>query len=192
MMQIAATEETILVTGEAASALESTTVGANFTARHDQHPADRTDPTAIAALAGGVNDSATPVAGQVQINGGMAYDNSILVNGVNIQDPIFGQTNNLFIEEAIAETQVLTSGISAEYGQFTGGVLNVITRSGGNQFMGSLRADLSKPNWRNETPFEKNLGRKREGDLSKIYSGTFGGPILRDRIWFFIAGRDAG
>ena len=65
------------------------------------------------------------------------------------------------------------------------------TRSGGNQFMGSLRADLSKPNWRNETPFEKNLGRKREGDLSKIYSGTFGGPILRDRIWFFIAGRDA-
>ena len=191
MMQIAATEETILVTGEAASALESTTVGANFTADTiNTLPTGRT-PTAIAALAGGVNDSATPVAGQVQINGGMAYDNSILVNGVNIQDPIFGQTNNLFIEEAIAETQVLTSGISAEYGQFTGGVLNVITRSGGNQFMGSLRADLSKPNWRNETPFEKNLGRKREGDLSKIYSGTFGGPILRDRIWFFIAGRDA-
>lgn len=191
MMQIAATEETILVTGEAASALESTTVGANFTADTiNTLPTGRT-PTAIAALAGGVNDSATPVAGQVQINGGMAYDNSILVNGVNIQDPIFGQTNNLFIEEAIAETQVLTSGISAEYGQFTGGVLNVITRSGGNQFMGSLRADLSKPDWRNETPFEKNLGRKREGDLSKIYSGTFGGPILRDRIWFFVAGRDA-
>ncbi|MCL4838318.1 MAG: TonB-dependent receptor [Thermoanaerobaculia bacterium] len=191
LMQLAATEETILVTGESASALETTTVGANFTsATIETLPTGRT-PAAIAALAGGVNDSNTPVAGQVQINGGMAYDNAILINGVNVQDPIFGQSNNLFIEDAIAETQVLTSGISAEYGQFTGGVVNVVTRSGGNKFSGSFRTDLSKPTWRNETPFEKERGLERTGDLSKIYSATFGGPVVRDRLWFFLAGRDA-
>ena len=94
-------------------------------------------------------------------------------------DPIFGTSNNLFIEDAVAETQVLTSGISAEYGAFTGGVLNVITKSGGNDFHGSLRADFTRPEWRDETPFEDDRGIEREGDLChETYAATLGG---RDR-----------
>jgi outer membrane receptor protein involved in Fe transport len=190
--------ETIVVTGEAPSALETTTVGANITKEQvDQLPVVRT-PTGIADLAGAVT-SRTPVGGQVSINGGMAYDNSILVNGVNVQDPIFGSTNNLFIEDAILETQILTSGISAEYGAFTGGVLNVITKSGGNEFSGALRGDFTKPEWRDETPWEEGFrgdgaaraaAAPRKGDLGEVYSVTLGGPFVRDRLWFFGAMRD--
>lgn len=188
-LELATVEETIVVTGEAPSALTNITVGANFDDDLiNSLPVGRT-PTQIASLAGAVTGK-TPVGGQLSINGGMAYDNSFLVNGVNVQDPIFGQTNNLFIEDAVQETQLLTSGISAEYGAFTGGVLNVITKSGGNEFSGSARVNFSKPEWRDETPFEDEQGVEREGDLAEFYEATFGGPIMRDHIWFFLAGRD--
>ena len=190
VMEVAAAEETIVVTGEAPSALETTTVGANLTAEEvDALPIGRTL-AGIAEFAPGLTDN-TPNAGQVTISGGFAYDNVFLVDGVDINDNLFGTPNNLFIEDAIDETQVLTSGISAEYGRFSGGVINAITKSGGNQFTGSFRADLSRAEWRDETPFEDSRGIEREGDLSKIYSATLGGPIVRDYLWFFLAGRDA-
>jgi hypothetical protein len=190
-LEVTAAEETIVVTGEAPSALETTTVGANFDKETiDALPVNRT-PLAIADLAPGLTNN-TEVAGGVTINGAMGYDNAILINGTNVQDPIFGRSDNLFIEEAIEETQVLTSGISAEYGGFTGGVVNAITKSGGNQFSGTFRADFNRAEWRDETPFEDGNGTEREGDLNKIYSATLGGPIVRDRLWFFLAGRDPG
>ena len=77
-----------------------------------------------------------------------------MINGVDINDNLFAQPQNLFIEDAIEETQVLTSGISAEYGRFTGGVVNAITKSGGNTFSGSGRVNLLNPAWTTETPFE--------------------------------------
>jgi hypothetical protein len=198
-MKMTAAAETIVVVGATPTALETTTVGANINKEQvDQLPVVRT-PVGIASLAGAVTTGRQPVAGQISINGGMAYDNNILVNGVNVQDPIFGTTNNLFIEDAILETQVLTSGISAEYGNFTGGVLNVITKSGGNEFSGSLRGDFTKPEWRDETPFEKGFRGEgvprgtpvpRQGAVGEIYTATLGGPVLRDRLWFFAAVRD--
>ena len=69
------------------------------------------------------------------------------MNGVDINDNVLGQPNALFIEEAIEEVQVLTSAISAEYGRFGGGVVNVITRSGGNAFSGAFRLNLTNPAW---------------------------------------------
>lgn len=197
-LQMMATEEAIVVTASAPAVLETITVGQNVTKEEvEALPVVRT-PTGIASLAGAVT-SRTPVGGQLSINGGMAYDNSFLVNGVNVQDPIFGSLNNLFIEDSILETQVLTSGISAEYGSFTGGVVNVITKSGGNDFSGSIRGDFEKPEWRDETPYERGFRgegvppgtpTRREGDLGSVYSATLGGPIVRDRLWFFVAGRD--
>lgn len=197
VLQLATATATITVTA-AQSVLETTTVGANFTKdRVDTLPLIRT-PTGIASLAGAVTDR-TPVAGQLSINGGMAYDNSFLINGVNFQDPIFGSTNNLFIEDSILETQVLSSGISAEYGSFTGGVLNVITKSGGNDFAGTLNGAFSRPEWRDETPYEdgfRGVGVTpakpipRIGKLGEIYTVTLGGPFVRDRLWFFGAVRD--
>ncbi len=60
-----------------------------------------------------------------------------MINGVDVNDNLFGSPEGLFVEDGIQETQVLTSGISAEFGRFSGGVVNAITKSGGNVFSGS-------------------------------------------------------
>ena len=60
------------------------------------------------------------------IPGAMSFENLFMLNGVQIQDNLRGTPFALFIEDAIQETTVSTSGISAEYGRFTGGVVNAI------------------------------------------------------------------
>jgi hypothetical protein len=104
---------------------------------------------------------------------------------------LFGSANNLFIEDAIDQTTVLTSGISAEYGRFSGGVVNMITKSGGNDFSGTFRTTLTNDAWTDETPYEKDRDVERKDVLNDNYEGTFGGPIAKDRLWFFAAGRYA-
>jgi hypothetical protein len=112
-----------------------------------------------------------------------------MINGVDVNDNLFASPQNLFIEDAIEETQVLTSGISAEYGRFSGGVINAITKSGGNTFSGSYRLNFSNPGWTEETPFQVSRNQTNLDVLQRTHEGTFGGPILRDRLWFFTAGR---
>ena len=161
------------------------TIGANFNTKLiNDLPTGRT-PFTIAELAPGLTDNG-PNAGQLTIGGAFAYDNVFLINGVDVNDNIFGTNNNLFIEDAIEETQVLTSGISAEYGRFSGGVVNIVTKRGGDIFSGSYRHNLSNASWTDETPFET---RERPNRYSNALEGTFGGPILRARAWFFSAGR---
>jgi hypothetical protein len=184
-----AVSEEIVVTSEAPSALESSEISANFDAEEVNALAVNRDLDAIADLAPGLTlNVANP--DQVTINGAFGYDSKFLVNGVEINDNLFGTFTDLFIEEAIQETQVLTSGISAEYGRFTGGVVNVITKTGSNQFAGSVRMDVTNPSWRKETPFEEENGIEREDKNSEIYSATLGGYMLKDRLWFFAAARD--
>ena len=117
----------------------------------------------------------TPNVGQVAIGGAFAFDSIFLIDGVDTNDNLFGTSNALFIEDAIQETQVLTSGISAEYGRFGGGVVNVITKSGGNDFSGSFRSNFSRPSWTSETPFERDRNQQRSEVLAKYYEGTIGG-----------------
>jgi hypothetical protein len=146
-------------------------------------PVGRT-PMLLAEMTPGLTDN-TPNQNQVTIGGGLAYDNVFLVDGVDVNDNVLGQPNGLFIEEGIQELQVLTSGISAEYGRFSGGVVNVVTRSGGNLFSGAFRANLSNPSWSAETPIEKAKGTTRPSKLSPVYEGMIGGPVMKDRLWFF-------
>ncbi|MEM1179028.1 MAG: TonB-dependent receptor [Acidobacteriota bacterium] len=181
--------ETILVTGELPSVLASSEVSTTYDFETvNALPIGRT-PQAIATLAPGLTDN-TPNGGQVTISGAFAYDNVFLIDGVDANDNLFGSTNPVFIEDAVADIQVLTSGISAEYGRFTGGVVNVITKSGGNEFSGTLRADLTNDDWRSETPIEEDAGTELQDDIAEVYSGTLGGYVMKDKLWFFAAARD--
>src|SRR4051794_19073060 len=96
----------------------------------------------------------TGPSGAYSIAGAMSFETLYMVNGVNVSENLRGQANDLYIEDAIQETNIATSGISAEYGRFGGGVVNVITKSGGNSFSGSLRDTLNNDKWRTLTPFE--------------------------------------
>lgn len=81
----------------------------------------------------------------------------------------------------------MTGAISAEYGHFTGGVVSAITKSGGNDFDGSFRTSFTNESWVSRTPFTA----EQDDTLNEVYEGTVGGPFLRDRVWFFGAGRFA-
>jgi hypothetical protein len=185
-LRVAAVAEAITVTASAPSVLETPTVTTNISARTvEELPIPRTV-LATAEMAPGVNTS-TVSPNQLQISGGPGYDNLVLVNGVAITETIRRQALTLFIEDAIQETTVMTGAISAEYGGFTGGVVNSITKSGGNEFSGSLRDSLTNPVWTAKTPFQTADNRDA---LNNVYEATLGGFILRDRLWFFAAGRD--
>lgn len=181
--------EEIVVTGTQASVLANSEVSTTYTAEEaNRLPIGVRTPAAIANLAPGLTDN-TPNGGQVTISGGFAYDNVFLIDGVDANDNLFGTSNPVFIEEAISDVQVLTSGISAEYGRFSGGVVNVVTKTGGNEFTGSLRRDMSNDDWRSRTPLEKERGTELQDDINEFDSATVGGYFLRDRLWFFGAGR---
>jgi hypothetical protein len=187
-MMVAGRTETVDVNAEAPSPIATTTVGQSFTKTQvDALPVGRR-PQDIAELAPGLTN-VTPNASQVTIAGATAFDNVFMLNGVDINDNLFGSPNNLYTEDAIQETNVLTGGISAEWGRFTGGVVNVITKSGGNNFSGSFRENFNNPKWIDETPRERANAVVHQDVLGKIHEGTLGGPITRDRLWFFGAAR---
>jgi hypothetical protein len=190
--------ETVAAVEEIPAPITTPVVGANFT--HDEIEALAMSRTlaGIAELSPGLTNI-TPDRDQVSINGAFAFDNVFLIDGVDISDNLFGSPQNLFIEDAIQETQTLTSGIGAEFGRFTGGVVNAITRSGSNHFGGSVRLNLTNPAWSTQTPFELCGPRcpaaatytpvAHEDVLNKTWEGTVGGPVIRDRLWFYAAGR---
>jgi hypothetical protein len=131
-LRAGAVEQTVDVVGTAPP-LADATIGLNI--RQEEVEALATSRTlhGIATLSPGLNEN-TPNARQLSISGAPAWDSIFMLNGVDVNDNLFAQPQNLFIEDAIEETQVLTSGISAEYGRFSGGVVNAVTKSGGNNF----------------------------------------------------------
>ena len=177
--------ETITVTATTPSVLETPQISTNIDAELvEQLPIGRTIRERI-QLAPGVQSSGTN--GQTVINGAQSFDNLYLVNGVVVNENLRGQPDNTVIEEAIQETTLLVGGVSAEYGRFTGGVISTITKSGGNDFSGSFRDNLTNDKWIEKTGFAAE--RDHTDKLNSVYEATLGGRFIRDRLWFFAAGR---
>jgi outer membrane receptor protein involved in Fe transport len=184
VMQLSAVAEAITVTAAAPAILETTEVQSNYEADLvEDLPIGRTVQATV-QLAPGVTSNG--VGGAAVVGGGYAYDTLYLVNGAVTNENVRGQTDNLFIEDAIQETTVLNGAVSAEYGRFTGGVVSAITKSGGNEFSGSFRDSLTNPAWTDSTDFGEP---KSASELDETYEATLGGRIVRDRLWFFAAGR---
>jgi outer membrane receptor protein involved in Fe transport len=180
--------ETVAVMAPTPSLLTAKAGGSTLRAAEiDRLPTGRT-PSLVAELAPGLTNN-TPNVNQVTISGAVAYDNVFLLDGVDIGDNLFARPDDLFVEEAIEETQVLSAAVSAEYGRFSGGVVNAVTKRGGDLFSGSVRSNLSNAAWTDETPFEKAAGQRRQSKMDRYYEGTLGGPLVKQRVWFFAAGR---
>ncbi|HEX4959566.1 MAG TPA: TonB-dependent receptor [Thermoanaerobaculia bacterium] len=179
-----AIKEEITVTGTA-SALETTTTGERLSYSRDieQLPVLQRNLEDVAQLA--PNVSFGPTAGTLSIAGAPSFDTTVLLDGAEVSDPYFGSAPVVYLEDAIDEIQVLATGVGARYGRFQGGVINAVTKSGTNEFKGTLRTELSNQKWNSATPF----GEDREDKINKVYQGTLGGPIVRDHLWFFGGGR---
>jgi outer membrane receptor protein involved in Fe transport len=215
---IAALDETVNVVGKAADVLTQTAqVATNF--QQDliaMLPTNR-DITSVLLMAPGTHPSGP--SGAFAIAGAMSFESLYLVNGVTVNENLRGQAFNIYIEDAIQETTVATDGVSAEFGRFSGGLVNVITKSGSNQFSGSFRESLFNDNWRalvtgnghyttpaagsttqtcstvtslNGAQFADPNCFANDTKVDKIvptHEYVFGGPVRKDRLWFFTAGR---
>jgi hypothetical protein len=136
----------------------------------------------------GVNDR--PVdgglnSGSQSVNGQREAANGFMVNGSNVEE---GKTNGAAIIpnlDSIAEFRIITNNFDAEYGNYSGGQINVVTKSGSNNFHGSGFEFL-----RNTSLDAKNYF-SNPGDPTPVFrqnqfGGTFGGPLVKNKTFFFI------
>ena len=119
-------------------------------------------------------------------HGSGVRDNAFNLDGVNISDPVYGIQMAEFGVEIMEEISVQSGGVSAEFGDSSGTFVNVITKSGGNSFSGSGFFYYTG----NALQSTNTKGTDLEGSQSgyKYYMEggiTFGGPLVKDRLWFF-------
>jgi hypothetical protein len=187
-LTVSTVSETVTVTGHVEEEFgQKATVATNFKQDLiDKLPTSRRFVDA-AQLTPGVQN--TGPNGGLAINGAMSFESLYVVNGVVVNENIRGQPNVLFIEDALQETTITTAAVSAEFGRFQGGVVQAITKSGGNEFSGSYRVTFDNNDWVSLTPYPND---KRTDKLLYTQEATLGGPIVKDRLWFFGAGRLTG
>jgi hypothetical protein len=113
-------------------------------------------------------------------NVGISADNVYYFDGINVTDPVTGTFGANLNTEIIQEQQVITGGIPAEYVGAPGLISNVITKSGSNTFHGSANYFFQ-----NDNLVAENENAAGETFSTKDTAFTFGGPALRDKVWFF-------
>jgi Carboxypeptidase regulatory-like domain/TonB dependent receptor len=123
--------------------------------------------------------------------GQRARSNNISVDGLDNNDITVGSVRAVFSQEAVREFQVVTNSYSAEFGKASGGVVNIITKSGtntpaGNAFFFFRDSALnSKSYFERFTPAGDPLTREKAPYGQKQFGATFGGPIQKDRTFVF-------
>jgi outer membrane receptor for ferrienterochelin and colicin len=180
-MKVATVEESIVV-DEDVPVIEptKTSIGATITKQQiDDLPLQNRDFVNLAFLAPGITFARTE-ATDISGSGSTGSSNTFLIDGLSNDQDAVGDSRGDFSPDAISEFQVMSSSYNAEYGQATGAVINVISRTGTNDYHGRVstfyRADglsASNPFGRN-TPFDET-----------IVGGTFGGPIVKNKTFFF-------
>jgi outer membrane receptor protein involved in Fe transport len=184
--------ETMTVRGQAP--LDATDSGVNYTYDSEtlanlQIGSGNRSYQSVLQQAAGVGGGSNPA-----VHGATLGENRYLIDGVDTTDPVtgtFGQNVNFDAMEAV---EFQTGAWQAEYGQATGGIVNLVTKSGGNEFSGTFDVRYSDNGLVDSSAltlpdgsdvFDNSLDSKfRNIDL------TFGGPIAKDKVWFFVAASD--
>ncbi|HLL76404.1 MAG TPA: TonB-dependent receptor [Pyrinomonadaceae bacterium] len=121
------------------------------------------------------------------VGGSSGPENNYILDGVTVTDPAFGGSGANLPFEFVQEIEIKTGGISAEYGKSTGGIFNVVTKSGSNEFHGDAFLFFTPESFVREVkssaiPF---TGSAPNG-FSEVDAGfDIGGPIIKDKLWFF-------
>jgi outer membrane receptor protein involved in Fe transport len=133
--------------------------------------------------------------GRTKISGGAQNRNgvNVYIDGVGqkgyVRSGVAGQAGdtqgNPFPQLAIGEYKVITSNYKAEYDQISSAAITALSRSGTNEFSGEAFGTYTADNFRARTPSEIDADRKAESE-SKEYGIAFGGPIIQDRLHFFV------
>jgi len=119
--------------------------------------------------------------GNVSTDGQPEWANAFLVNGAEVNETKNMGAGLIPNADSIAEFRLLTNSFSAEYGKFTGAVMNTVTKSGTNRFHGTLFEF-----YRNQGLDAKNYFDPTKAELKQHqFGGVLGGPVWKDRIFFF-------
>ncbi len=183
--------EAITVNAEApVVSVVSNAVSSNFDSQFfDKQPLPRNYYSLLASAPGVTLDVTSESGSSMMAYGGTgSTQNSYTLDGVNVADPADGNYWLLPSIQWMQEIQVGGLGANAEYGGYTGGIVNGVTKSGGNEFHGGVEAYYQPDSWvANNTPVE--FGEQAPFKFHD-YSLSLGGPITQDRLWFFLSGED--
>src|SRR5277367_925023 len=129
-----------------------------------------------------LNPSGTLNPGTLSVNGQREFANYFSVNGADVEEDVNAGTAVIPNLDAIAEFRIITSNFDAEYGEFSGGQVNVITKSGSNALHGNVFDFLRNTDLDARNYFSPTRGAFRQNQ----FGGTLGGPVRRDKIFFFV------
>jgi hypothetical protein len=119
--------------------------------------------------------------GALSVSGQRESGNGYIVNGGNAEDRLYNNTAIIPNLDSIAEFRILTNNADAEYGSYTGGLINVITKQGTNQYHGDAFEFVRNPHLDSRNFFSPSRATLHQN----IFGGTAGGPVMRDKVFFF-------
>jgi outer membrane receptor for ferrienterochelin and colicin len=200
-LTVGATAQTVEVTAASDAAIDvtTTTIGATIGQELTQNVPVQRNISAIIQMSPGVTESGAAGAANPSINGASGLENQYIINGTNVTDPgfggfgtysrVFGSLGTGVNFDFIQEVQVKTGGFEAQYGQALGGVVNILTRSGSNEYHGSVYGywqprylEWARPN---PNDFTENQRTRIEADARTDFGGDLGGWLIKDRLFWY-------
>lgn len=124
--------------------------------------------------------------GRPYVNGNREQTNNFLLDGIDINEPVGDFVAYNPNVDALQEVQVLTGNANAEFGNGNGAVVNMATKSGTNEFHGNVFEFLENDKLNANSFFNNRSGAKKQALRQNQFGGTFGGPIRKDRLFFFV------
>ena len=135
----------------------------------------------MAGVTGGIDPSGGLNPGNLSINGQRESANGFMVNGIDVQEHMNGGTSIIPDLDSIEEFRVLTSNFDPEYGNYDGGIVTVVSKSGSNAFHGDAFEFFRNTSLDARGYFDPT----RSAFNQNQFGGTIGGPVRRDKIFFF-------
>ena len=188
-LSLATATATVQVTGGAVVDTAQNTTGSNVsTEQFSNFPTQRTVQglytIAPTVTRSGLRD-ATGRDRDPSVAGSSGPENNYILDGVNTSDPAFGGSGANLPFEFVQEVEIKTGAYGAEYGKSTGGIFNVITKSGGNEFHGDLFGYGTTKGLVRSVKNFPFTGSAANGFSETDLGGDIGGPIVKDKLWFF-------
>jgi outer membrane receptor protein involved in Fe transport len=193
LLKVGGLQETVTVAAET-RVLETTnnTIGSIIKKDEiDDLPTVERDFSSLAKLAPGVTSGVGGNGDSLAMNGQRGFSNGFFIDGATAEWQYYGKQSSTLVQDWIQEFQVMTNSFSAEFGTAAGGILNVITRSGTNRFQGRGYAFFRDAKF-DSAPFAGSFTNGQPDYLDEAapfsqqrVGGFLGGPILRDRLFFF-------
>ena len=181
--------EAITVTAQAATVeTESNTVGRTMDAASFQALPTGRNYASVAQLASGINtDTSDPRQTSITVYGSTGLENAYMVDGANTTGVEIGNQGKVMNFEFIQEVEIKAGGYEAEYTGAQGGILNVVTKSGGNEFHGDVFGYWDDDGLQAENKHLDEITAEGipVGFTRSDYGADIGGYFLKDRLWFF-------